>query len=66
MTIAQEVVQLSGAEWVGIQEGRDGNLVLFNDPINHATLALREGEVTTTAIIMALDKSRKSFAEANS
>lgn len=65
MTIAQEIVELSGAIYIGIQDGgRLGDLVLFNDPISHGTLAIRENELTTTAIILAMDKSRKAFADA--
>lgn len=67
MPILKEIIELSGAEWVGIQEGHKGNLlVLFNDPISHATLALAEGEVTVEAIQAAIEKSRKLFAEAKS
>jgi hypothetical protein len=62
----RSAIEEAGAGWVGIQEGRCECLVLFNDPVNHNTIALRENDVTPAAVRAKIQECREKFTGANS
>jgi hypothetical protein len=47
---AQRIIELAGAQWVGVQQTDEGPLVLFRDPITTSTLALFEQGLTLAAV----------------
>ena len=57
-----EVIQSQGAEFLGIQLGPQGALVLFSDPTSWTTLAVYELEFSPLAVSQRLQKSRQAFA----
>lgn len=59
----KKIIEAGGGEWVGIQGAKMGNLILFNDPTNRGTLAVREEELTVAAVRAAIEKSRQAFAK---
>jgi hypothetical protein len=56
-----EVIRSLGAEYVGIQFGPRGALVLFNDPASWTTLAVDELDFSPQAVSQRLQKSRQAF-----
>jgi hypothetical protein len=56
-----EVIRSQGAEFLGIQLGPHGALVLFNDPTSWTTLAVYELEFSPQAVSQRLQKSRQEF-----
>jgi hypothetical protein len=57
-----EVIRSQGAEFLGIQLGPHGSLVLFNDPTSWTTLAVYELEFSPQTVSQRLQKSRQAFA----
>jgi hypothetical protein len=47
---AQRIIELSGAQWIGVQQTDEGPLVLFRDPVTESTLALFEQGLTLAAV----------------
>ncbi|MGA2299890.1 MAG: hypothetical protein ABSG77_04245 [Candidatus Acidiferrum sp.] len=62
----RSAVEEAGAGWVGLQEGRRYCLVLFNDPISHNTIAIREDDVTPAAVRAKIQECRERFSRAHS
>jgi hypothetical protein len=56
-----EVIRAQGAEFLGMQPGLDGALVLFTDPESWTTLAVYELEFSPQAISQRLQRSRQAF-----
>jgi hypothetical protein len=56
-----EVIRAQGAEFLGIQFGPYGALVLFNDPQSWTTLAVYELEFSPQAVSQRLQRSRQAF-----
>ena len=56
-----EVIRTQGAEFLGIQPGLRGPLVLFTDPVSRTTLAVHELEFSPQAISQRLQTSRQAF-----
>ena len=56
-----DVIRSQGAEFVGIQFGPKGALVLFNDPTSRTTLAVYELDFSPQAVSQRLQKSRQAF-----
>jgi hypothetical protein len=56
-----EVIRAQGAEFLGIQPGLRGALVLFTDPESRTTLAVHELEFSPQAISQRLQRSRQAF-----
>jgi hypothetical protein len=56
-----EVIRSQGAEFLGIQPGPCGALILFGDPTSWTTLAVRELEFSPQAVSQRLQKSRQEF-----
>jgi len=50
-----------GAEFRGIQQGPQENLVLFADPEFRTTLAVPESEFSSQAVSRRLQESRSAF-----
>jgi hypothetical protein len=57
-----EVIRSQGAEFLGIQLGPHGALVLFSDPTSGTTLAVYELEFSPQTVSQRLQKSRQAFA----
>ena len=55
------VVRSVGAEYVGIQFGPHGSLILFTDPESRTTLAVAELEFSPQAVSHRLQESRQAF-----
>ncbi len=70
MTKSERTIELSGAEWVGVQAGSrtaGGPLVMFRDPVTGSTLALPDDEaLTVQAVIAKMKSSREKFFGVNS
>ncbi len=62
----RSVIEEAGAGWVGLQEGRRECLVLFNDPVGHNTIAMREDDVTPAAVRAKVQECRERFSRADS
>jgi hypothetical protein len=62
----RSAVEEAGAGWVGVQEGRRECLVLFNDPVSHNTIAIREADVTPAAVRAKIQESRERLSRAHS
>jgi hypothetical protein len=58
-----EVIRAQGAEFLGMQPGLHGPLVLFTDPESWTTLAVHEVEFSPQAISQRLQRSRQAFDE---
>jgi glutamine amidotransferase-like uncharacterized protein len=56
-----EVIRSQGGEFLGIQLGPYGSLVLFNDPTSWTTLAVYELEFSPQTVSQSLQKSRQAF-----
>jgi hypothetical protein len=56
-----EVIRREGGEFLGIQRGPRGALVLFTDPESRTTLAVRELEFCPEAVSQRLQESRQAF-----
>jgi len=56
-----EVIRREGGEFLGIQRGPRGALVLFTDPESRTTLAIRELEFCSQAVSQRLQESRQAF-----
>jgi hypothetical protein len=56
-----EVIRAQGAEFLGMQPGLHGELVLFTDPESWTTLAVYELEFSPQAISQRLQRSRQAF-----
>ena len=56
-----EVIRSQGAEFLGIQLGPHGALVLFSDPTSWTTLAVYELEFSPQTVSQRLQKSRQAF-----
>ena len=56
-----EVIRAQGAEFLGMQPGLHGALVLFTDPESWTTLAVYEVEFSPQAISQRLQRSRQAF-----
>ena len=56
-----DVIRSQGAEFVGIQFGPNGALVLFNDSASRTTLAVYELDFSPQAVSQRLQKSRQAF-----
>jgi hypothetical protein len=56
-----EVIRVEGGEFLGIQRGPRGALVLFIDPESRTTLAIRELEFSPQAVSQRLHESRLAF-----
>jgi hypothetical protein len=56
-----EVIRVEGGEFLGIQRGPRGALVLFTDPESQTTLAVRELEFCRHAVSQRLQESRLAF-----
>ena len=56
-----EVIRVEGGEFLGIQRGPRGALVLFIDPESQTTLAVRELEFCAQAVSQRLQESRRAF-----
>jgi hypothetical protein len=61
VTKSERIVELGGAQWVGIQPTDDGPLVMFRDPLTCSTLALFERSLTVTAVENKILASRAHF-----
>ena len=55
------VVRSVGAEYLGIQLGPHGSLILFTDPESRTTLAVAELEFSPQAVSNRLQESRQAF-----
>jgi hypothetical protein len=56
-----EVIRVAGGEFLGIQRGPRGALVLFIDPESRTTLAVHELEFCRQAVSQRLQESRRAF-----
>ena len=56
-----EVIRDAGGEFLGIQRGPRGALVLFTDPESRTTLAIHEFEFCPEAVSQRLHESRLAF-----
>lgn len=61
MISAKEMIEHSGAQWVGIQKTDGEPLVLFRDPVSGTGCALEEGALTSEAIARKLKEARERF-----
>src|SRR6266853_1113381 len=58
---AQQIVEMAGAQWVGVQETLGVPLVCFRDPITKTTLGLVEDRLTVFVVIARLEAARRKF-----
>jgi hypothetical protein len=61
---AQRIVELAGAQWVGVQPATrplGGPLVMFRDPVTTSTLALPEDGLSLFAVQEKMRESRAKF-----
>jgi hypothetical protein len=56
-----KVIRAQGAEFIGMQLGVHGALVLFTEPESRTTLAVYELEFSPQAISQRLQRSRQAF-----
>jgi hypothetical protein len=56
-----ELIRVAGGEFVGIQSGPRGALVLFTDPQSRTTLAVHELKFCPKAVSQRLQESRQTF-----
>jgi hypothetical protein len=56
-----EVIRVAGGEFLGIQSGPQGALVLFTDPKSRTTLAVHELKFCSKAVSRRLQESRQTF-----
>jgi hypothetical protein len=56
-----EVIRVAGGEFLGIQSGPRGALVLFTDPESRTTLAVHELKFCPKAVSQRLQESRQTF-----
>ena len=56
-----EVIRVAGGEFLGIQRGPRGALVLFTDPESRTTLAVHELKFCSQAVSQRLQESRRAF-----
>jgi hypothetical protein len=61
-TVPERIVELSGAQWAGVQETDSGPLVLFTCPITGSTLALPEESLSVAGVLASLESTREKFA----
>ncbi len=61
MTNQKQIIELSGAQYVGIQKTDGEPLVLFRDPISGTGCALTEDALTSEAIVQKLKEARERF-----
>jgi len=58
----QQLIEKAGARFCGIQESRNGPLVLFHDPETRSTLCLYPHAMRTVDDVLShMDKSRAGF-----
>ena len=56
-----EVIRIAGGEFLGIQSGPRGALILFTDPESRTTLAVHELKFCPQAVSQRLQDSRQTF-----
>ena len=61
MTKAEQIIELAGGQYVGIQKTDGVPLVLFRDPVSGTCLALRETILAVDAVISKMQEAREVF-----
>ncbi len=61
MTNQKQIIELSGAQYVGIQKTDGVPLVLFRDPVSGTCLAIRETILAVDAVIAKMHAARAAF-----
>lgn len=56
------LISAHGGEFLGLQEGPRGVLVMFTDPATRSTLALPQADVNAESLSQRLRESRESYA----
>jgi hypothetical protein len=57
----EHIVELSGAQWVGVQETESGPMILFRDPVCKSCLALFAADLTLANIKAKMAGARVRF-----
>jgi hypothetical protein len=61
---ARNIIELSGARWVGVQQTSEKPLVMFCDPVSGSCLALEEDSLTVDRVREYMCESREQFGVA--
>jgi hypothetical protein len=61
---SQNIIELSGGEWVGVQQTLDRPIVMFRDPATGSTLALYQDSLTVAGVKAQMQESRAQFGAA--
>jgi hypothetical protein len=58
---AQRIVELAGAQWVGVQKSDVGPFIIFRDPVCGSTCMLRERGLSIPGVLAKLESKRAEF-----
>jgi hypothetical protein len=63
MTVSksERIIELAGAQWVGVQDTDYGPLVMFRDPVTGSTLALPEDSFPVADVVDRMLEARARF-----
>jgi hypothetical protein len=61
---SQKIIEISGGQWVGVQQTLDRPIVMFRDPVTGSTLALHEDALTISGVKALMLQSRAQFGVA--
>jgi len=57
------LISAHGGEFLGLQEGPRGMLVMFTDPATRSTLALPQADINPESVSQRMRESRESYAQ---
>jgi len=57
----QRIIELAGAQWVGLQRTDSGILYLFRDPVTGSSCSLPEQGLTVSSVLAKLQAKREQF-----
>lgn len=58
---ARSIVEVAGAQWLGLQETNDVSLVMFRDPVTGSSCALSEQGFSAAVVSAKLESKRAEF-----
>jgi hypothetical protein len=58
---SQRIVELAGAQWVGVQKSDVGPWIIFRDPVCHSTCMVLERGLSIPGVLAKLESKRAEF-----